>query len=150
MNKKQSRRYIQSKPAPLTPEQEREASVRSLTFAWERFRSLRDQAKQKLDEFADRVKADPSDAMRWAEEAFDAAGTFKVCDILIHHVEEGRMAAQALEMCTEEALRHARYPSHSTSMSANRHHQAEGAAFCEALDSLRWMARTEAELAKEE
>jgi len=132
-------------PAPEpTPEQKEERRRENIAWLRERLRDERDRAKKELDDFAAKLASDPIYALGWAEGAYDAAGTYHVLAEVIAAFEEGCSAKDALASVTREALRGARWPERSTSVTSNRLSQAKTAAYANAIERLEHLAKLEA------
>ena len=132
-------------PAPEpTPEQKEERRRENIAWLRERLRDERDRAKKELEAFAARLAEDPVYQLGWAEGAYDAAGTYHVLAEVTAAFDEGCSAKDALATVTREALRGARSPERSTSVTSNRLSQAKTAAYASAIERLEQLAKLEA------
>lgn len=86
-------------------------------------------ARADLKEFSTKLEADPAYALSWGAGAFEAAASIKVYSQVLFYLNKGEALEDVKTGVLEEALRHARSPSRSTSPTANLMEQEEGCAW---------------------
>lgn len=92
-------------------------------------------ATSQLESFAADLAKDPTEALRWSAQAFEAAAKIRVAKTVLSVFDKGGMDL-VREMVTREVVRGARDPQRSTSMASNLLHQCEVSAWAEVLEML--------------
>jgi hypothetical protein len=93
-------------------------------------------AEDTLADFAAKVEKDPEHALSWSMNAFAAAADRRVCGELLSWFDAGCSFEGMLKHFQDEALRKARSPSRSTSVTSNLLEQETGRAWAEATEWL--------------
>lgn len=93
-------------------------------------KTILDAANTTLAKFRASLDDDPFNAMEWGMSAMEAAAKKHVAEYLLEVIELNGINT-SFKIAQEEALRGARWPTHSTSPTANIMSQAKTAAFAE-------------------
>jgi len=112
------------------PEVKVEQRVRS--FEW-RVESALTSAQADLDKFSKNFSEDPAYAFEWADSAMKAAASRKVA-LHLQAIAKEHGLDEALNFAHQQALRGARYPSHSTSATTNEMAAYVTAAYAEFVE----------------
>ena len=98
-----------------------------------RVNSTIDSAEVKINKFKESFDKDPSYALSWSLEAFQAAATLKIAKQIKDALETGTTVKDVREHLTSRIMHKARWPAQSTSPTSNLTEQYEAAAMAEFL-----------------
>lgn len=96
-------------------------------------------SQERLDEFRDDLAVDPLYAMKWSQDAIDAAASLRCAQVLLGAMEgagPGQAAEVAIKIATAHVMSSSQYPEHSTSQPSNLCHIALLAAFSKFVNEL--------------
>lgn len=111
-----------------------------------RFENKIELAQHTLDKFKATFSEDPSYAFEWSDSAFTAAAEVNVFGSVVRSLKhipapgEPEVTIETIRAhATEQALRRAHYPSHSTSVPSNHMYQSVTSAWAEVIELLKYL-----------
>jgi hypothetical protein len=93
-------------------------------------------AQRTLDKFVAELAVEPAHAMSWADKSVSAAGTVRVCAIILKALSEQESVSSLLKFGTEMVMRAGRYPARSSSPMNNLMEQSVAAAWAEECERM--------------